>query len=128
MAIRSNSRQARENIKKYILENANYYDYGISEGADFPEVAKMILGQFEITYCHPYNLQRCHNNKYNLFHDWASGLPSALDTCYFYNRSAVADLGMILEETEQEQAKYSEEQAEKQLSFLIYRELVKGVK
>ena len=54
------------------------------------------------------------------FTDWCSGLPSILDTCYYYNRSAVDDLGEILEETEQERSKYTEEQAEKQLTILIY--------
>ena len=38
----------------------------------------------------------------------AAGLPSVLDTCYFYNRSAVDDLGAILEETESEKAKRGE--------------------
>lgn len=43
--------------------------------------------------------------------------------CYYYNRSAVDDLGEILEETDEEKAKYSEQQAEELLSRLIYREM-----
>ena len=58
--------------------------------------------------------------------DWCSGLPGVLDTCYYYNRSAVDDLGAILEETDEERARYTEEQAEKMLTTLIYRELKKG--
>lgn len=49
-----------------------------------------------------------------------------LDTCYYYNRSAVDDLGAILEETDSEKARYSEQQAETRLTYLIYRELVRG--
>ena len=60
------------------------------------------------------------------FTDWAQGLPSVLDCCYYYNRSAVDDLGAILEETDAEKARYSEQQAENLLSYLIYRELVKA--
>lgn len=60
------------------------------------------------------------------FEEWAAGLPSILDTCYYYNRSAVDDLGAILEETDSEKARYSEQQAETRLTYLIYRELVRG--
>lgn len=60
------------------------------------------------------------------FEEWAAGLPSILDTCYYYNRSAVDDLGAILEETDSEKARYTEQQAETRLTYLIYRELVRG--
>ena len=55
-------------------------------------------------------------------------MPSILDTCYYYNRSAVYDLGAILEETAEEKARYNEAQAETLLTSLIYRELVRGCK
>lgn len=61
-----------------------------------------------------------------VFIDWCQGLPSILDTCYYYNRSAVADLGDILQQSERERAQYTEEQAERLLTHLIYQELVKG--
>lgn len=61
-----------------------------------------------------------------VFVDWCQGLPSVLDTCYYYNRSAVADLGDILEQSERERAQYTEAQAEWLLTHLIYQELVKG--
>ena len=60
-----------------------------------------------------------------VFIDWCQGLPSVLDTCYFYNRSAVADLGAILQQSERERARYTESQAEQLLTHLIYQELVK---
>lgn len=40
--------------------------------------------------------------------------------------SAVVDLGNILEQSERERAQYTEEQAERLLTHLIYQELVKG--
>ena len=61
-----------------------------------------------------------------LFTDWTSGLPSVIDCLYYYNRSAVDDLAAILEETDSEKAQYSEQQAESLLTYLLYRELVKG--
>ena len=67
-------------------------------------------------------------NEQERFTDWAQGLPSILDTCYYYNRSAVDDLGAILEETAEEKARYSEQNAEQLLTALIYRELVRGCK
>lgn len=63
-----------------------------------------------------------------VFIDWCQGLPSILDTCYFYNRSAVADLGAILQQSERERARYTESQAEQLLTHLIYQELVKGAR
>jgi hypothetical protein len=66
------------------------------------------------------------NNECAAFTDWCAGLPSVLDTCYYYNRSAVADLAAILEETPAEAERFTETQAEELLTALIYRELKRG--
>ena len=50
------------------------------------------------------------------FYEWDSGLPCVLDCGYFYNRSAVADLGDILEETEEEKKRFDEMHAEDMLT------------
>ena len=56
----------------------------------------------------------------DVFAEWAADLPSVLDTCYFYNRSAVDDLAEILEESDNEKAIYNDERkAEKLLTNLI---------
>jgi len=56
-------------------------------------------------------------------------LSSIIDTCYYYNRSAVDDIAEILQQTEAEKAKYTDERkAEKFLSALIYREITKAVR
>jgi hypothetical protein len=65
--------------------------------------------------------------EYNAFIDWCAGLPSVIDTCYYYNRSAVHDVGEILEQTQNERARYTESDAEKLLTYLIYREIKKEV-
>ena len=144
--LRSNSKQARENIRAYIVshfDGTNYepeFDYieqarkdnaqGIRNVDIFSMVAHAIAATFydeKCRYDSRFNAGRL--SRYDLFEDWCAGLPSILDTCYYYNRSAVDDLGNILEESDTEKAKYTEQQAEKRLTQLIYREIysVKGV-
>ncbi|MBP5412257.1 MAG: hypothetical protein J6Y47_03255, partial [Bacteroidales bacterium] len=65
-------------------------------------------------------------NHQECFIAWLSGLPSIFDSCYYYNRSAKDDIGAILEETENEKNRYTEEQAADLLSRVIYREIVKA--
>ena len=62
-----------------------------------------------------------------LFADWASGLPGILDTCYYYNRSALKDVQNILEQSDAEAARFTESQAEELLTSLIFREIKKVV-
>lgn len=127
--LKTNSKKAVENIRRYIMENYDPcgYDNAPENTESFQTVAAFILATFEAekpytnAYCYKYRISR-----QDLFAAWASGLPSIIDTCYYYNRSAVNDLGGILEETEAEKEKYTEEEAERMLSYLIYRELTKA--
>lgn len=122
--LRSNTKKAKENIRKYIISNYNPSNYDFDEASDFPTIAKQIVFCF-FNEAIKYNKR---NESYQQsFIDWCSGLPSILDTCYFYNRSAVEDLGAILEETEEEKSKYTEEDAEQMLTKLIWRELYNAV-
>ena len=119
--LKTNSKKAKENIRKYILDNYTPDNYGeeAESKKEFKEVAQFIFDTSRNELNHLVN--RVSFKK--LFTEWAQGLPSLLDTCYYYNRSAVDDLGRILEESEQEKAKYSEEQAEAMLTYLIAREI-----
>lgn len=124
--LRSNSKKARENVQDYIVSNFDATGYGVEVNIkDFSEVATFILDTFH-TEKVKYDKRKM--SKFELFEEWASGLPSVLDTCYYYNRSAVSDLGDLLEETEEEKERYNEEQAEKRLTYLIYNELVRNYK
>lgn len=120
--LRTNSKKAAENIRSYILEHFSPEGYTEKEFDGFPEVAAFILE----TMRHEKQYSAQGIGEPALFEDWAQGLPSLLDTCYYYNRSAVADLGDILEEAESKRKGYTEERAEHILTCLIYRELVKG--
>ena len=123
--LKSNSKKARENVRAYIVENFDGTDYDGGEGVncdDFGAVARFILDVFESEKFYQTG------NRQEIFADWCAGLPSVLDTCYYYNRSAVDDLGAILEESESEKSKYTEQKAEKVLTYLIFSELEKGAR
>lgn len=120
--IRSNSKKAIENIRKYIIDNFESYDRDINF-EDFKEVRDYIKEVFDIELG---NFRVKQIGLYNAFKEWCQGLPSVLDTCYYYNRSAIKDLGDILEESEEERNKYSEEDAEERLTQLIFREVFRG--
>lgn len=119
--LKTTTNKARLNIRAYIMDHCeaeNYIGYTIDkEPETWEEVAAFIRQTFRAEK----RYQK--ENQQELFVDWCQGLPSALDTCYYYNRSAVDDLAVILEETEEEKAKYTESQAEEMLTHLIYREL-----
>lgn len=126
--LKTNSKKARENIRAYIVANfgAEGYENRPSESATFPEIARFILEQFRAEKYHFAQDFRYYGyNEARAFADWCAGLPSVIDTCYYYNRSAVADFGAILEETESEKNRYMETDAENLLTALIYRELTR---
>ena len=127
--LKTNSKKAIENIKNYIINNFDFTNYegyvDDKKPETFKTIAKFIYKCFieEKRYNDGYK----HYTEQQVFFDWCSGLPSVIDTCYFYNRSAIDDLAVILEETEAEKAKYKESDAEKLLTNLIYREIKKAI-
>ena len=122
--LRSNTKKAKENIRNYIINHFDNDGYDLPTVTDFNSIAKQIVKTF---YDEVGNHKRYNESWQESFIDWCSGLPSILDTCYFYNRSAVDDLGAILEETEEEKSKYTEADAEQMLTKLIFRELYNAV-
>lgn len=124
--LKTNEKKAITNIKFYILEHFDPCGYDFTgEESSFKDVAQFIYKCF---YDEKVKYEKRRMTEQALFFEWCSGLPSILDTCYYYNRSAVDDLGEILEETEAEKARFTEQQAEERLTHLIYREIKKAVK
>ena len=119
--LKTNSKKARENVREYIVNhfNPDSYDFR-GDSSDWETVARYIMAQFDR------EKRGERGTRAELFEDWCEGLPSVLDTCYYYNRSSVDDLGAILEETDAEKARYTEQQAEELLTRLIYDELCKA--
>lgn len=125
--LKTNSKKARENVRDYIVKNTCGESYGVPADAlkTFDGCARFIIETYREEYKHDPAFTRfgfC----FGSFREWCAGLPSALDTCYFYNRSAVVDAAAILEETPAESEKYSESDAENLLTVLIFRELEKA--
>ena len=127
--LRTNSKKALENIRAYILKHFNGENYDFSgDENDFHAVAVFIYNCFineKYKGAEAYYSRRGYRMQ-DIFEEWAAGLPSVLDTCYYYNRSAVDDLAEILEETESEKEKYNDERkAEKLLTALIWLQISK---
>lgn len=123
--LKTNSKKARENIRAYIMDNENTAEYADATCSTFEEVAAAIYADFDRVTNTPINRRTSLQDR---FAEYAAGLPSIIDTCYYYNRSALDDLANILEETDAEKAKYTEEQAEKMLSYLIFREIERSAR
>lgn len=119
--LRSNSKAVVAKIHQYIFDEIDPDYFGLSEAPDFQTACKLIL-----TACEDEKKYSRSRSGFETFKDWAQGLPTALNTCYYYNVSAVDLLADWLEETEAEKAKYSESEAEEMITRLIYRELIKG--
>ena len=129
--LKTNSKKAAENIRKYIMEDFEY----LQERAEYrgmeldennvDQVLAFAWSIFKEEKSGEINRYRF-INEYQVFKDWASGLALGNLFCYYYNRSAVDDLGDILEESAAEKAKYKEGDAEELLTRLIYREMTRA--
>lgn len=127
--LKSNSKKARENVKNYILDNFTPENYTETPPTETRDIMQFIYNCFISEKFSIENEKRYYKyNEYNAFVDWCAGLPSIIDTCYYYNRSAVDDLGAILEETQTEKSKYTESGSEKMLTYLIYNVIKKEIK
>ena len=124
--LKSNSKKAKENIRAYIMSNMDTTNFDFDEPTSFEEAAHLIMEVFrdEVPDEGSFTLM----SEQEKFVYWCSGLPAILNSCYYYNRSAMDDLGAILEESESEKNQYTEHQAANFLTKIIYRELKKGEK
>lgn len=139
--LRTNSKKARENLRKFIVENTDYEGYGYDD--DF-EKSRNLASNFKGNdWFSPYKFfliktfyeekeQRDKRNmrRFELFREWAQGLAGCglFDYyCYREKYNPVDLLGDILEETEEERKRFSEDEAAEKLTQLIFNELYKGV-
>lgn len=128
MGLRTNSLRAMINLQNYIRNYSE--DYLIDNYEMNPAEIETKTGLYTAIY----NIFRDEVGKWSrkpeqaAFTDWAQGLAMGGLFCYYYNREAVEDLGEILEESAAERAKFEEEEAEKMLTWLIYREISKAAR
>ena len=126
--LRTTTKKAKENLRRYIMERFDPSNYTNTPPEEWHEIAAFILETFaDEKCCVTKYYKRYTRSDERIFVDWCQGLPSVLDTCYYYNRSAVDDLAVILEETETEKMQYTERDAERLLTHLIFNELMRGV-
>ena len=120
--LKTNSKLVKERIRQLIVETANLEGYDIdTTDWNWMQIADKVR---EIAldeksgdwYCRNMSLQE-------RFTDWISGLPSVFDCDWHYGASAITILGDILDETEAERNKYTEDDAERMLDYLIWREM-----
>lgn len=124
--LRTNSKKARANVLQYLRDNSEY----IRECAEYDnitiesdaDICKYIWNDFIRVKKHEFRRSRVSYQDH--FSDYASGLPLGVFD-YHYHCEAVNILGDILEETEEERAKYTESDAERVLDYLIFREVQK---
>lgn len=119
--LRSTNKAVINKIRQYIINGVDHEYFELETDPDFNTACKLILQacQNEKRYCR-------YNNDFEMFKDWAQGLPTAFNTSYYYNVSAVDLLADWLEETDKEKEKFEESAAEEKITWLIYRELRKG--
>ena len=120
--LKSNTKIARQRIRKYITDGfTSLDDY---EPTTEREVAQYILDEFCAEYInHNKNWQRQYGSYQNAFECWCAGLPTVLDTTFFYNVSAIDLVGDLLDETEEERNRFPETTAAVFMARLIWREL-----
>lgn len=129
--MKTTSKQVINNLKKYLVEGAVNCDY--IEGDTFEQVAPQIAKAFNSeqlgTNIHGQSILDCYykGNLFEAFEDWVQGLPSAINGEDIYLHTCVNTLGDILEESEQERAKFTEDQAEKKMVWLLFRTLKKHI-
>lgn len=136
--LRTNSKKARINTDDYIMtiaegieENSKYYLCFDYDTKNIDDVCKCIWYQYFIPEYVQYNKQfeAGRISLFELFEDWARGLPceGLFDYYNYYNPDPVEIVGDILEETPEERAKFSQDQAADRLTMMIYNRIIKRV-
>ena len=128
--LKTNSKEVKNRIKKWILDNSD----GIKEAVEYDKEKGNLPDTFNASdinnvcwYIYKdfkrvkgYEFGRCAVTWLDLFADYAAGLPFGNMFIYYYNVSAVELVGNILDETETERSKFTESEAEFQMTRMIY--------
>lgn len=133
--LRTNSKEVMNRIKKIIMDSyeaaEEYYTFdGGAMKTEYNDICKDIMNMFyieKLQFDNRYKAGRI--SRADLFMDWMQGLPSAFPVSNdIFLGSAVDFLGDLLDETEKEKEKFTDEQAEKRAVYLLHRELEKHAK
>ena len=132
--LKANSKKAKDNIWSYLESFITYIndeviawraDKNYLQPGDRHELAKIIYETYESEKKNNDNLYQAGRiTDAALFQEWAAGLAMHGIFDFWYHPTAKKILGDILEETEAERARFTEGDAEKMLTSLIYREVI----
>lgn len=120
-------------IKKVIMDSyesaEEYYTFdGGTMKTEYNDICKDIMNMFyieKLQFDNRYKAGRI--SKADLFMDWMHGLPSAFPVSNdIFLNSAVDFLGDLLDETETEKEKFTDEQAEKKRLYIFCTENLKN--
>lgn len=122
--LKTNNKKVKEKIKDYIIKLYDDEDAidSIQKATNFDEIKENIkkvwydeVGQYDLARKIPV---------FESFSSWCYGLPSFLKTGdYLLGGRGRKKLGDILEETEEERSRFSELEAEKKITYLIFKEI-----
>lgn len=121
--LKTNSKKVKEKIKDYIIKLYDDEDAidSIQKATNFDEMKENIkkvwydeVGQYDLKRRIPI---------FESFEHWCYGLPSLLETGDYVLGDGIKVLGDILEETEEERSRFSELEAEKKITYLIFKEI-----
>ena len=130
MALKTNSKAVSEKIRKWLLDGGFGVDYFEDCNPDkkvpetVEEMAVSILAECDRVTSGDYFTRNY--SAFGRFEHWAQGLPGILNTETWYLGNAVDFVGDLLEETEEEKARFSEMEAEKMATRLVYNVIVKA--
>ena len=121
--LKTNSKAARQNIRQYIMNHSEYLTE-VYEATTEKQIIASIAQAYKDEYLTAHTpMTQKH------FTEWASGLTCGdlFDFFDFGTVSAVDTLGEILQESEEERNRYTEQQAAECFAYLIYREVLKAI-
>lgn len=119
--LKTNSKKVCEAVRTYVLKNTNGWD---EDPKTFEEAAAIIKKAWD-EYKYP-SMSGERKTLQEHFHEFACGLPNNVFD-YIATGDTVKLVGDMLEQTETERSKYSDSEACRLLSFLIFREVDKAV-
>ena len=125
MALRSNSKIVRERVRSWVMETAT--DYDEKPFKTFRDAAEHIDTEFIGQW---YSESRSRANRQEAFTDWTQGGPcgGVFDFWIYYQTDHIELVGNILEDTEQERARFTYDEAARFMVYLIYSEVQKAVR
>lgn len=130
--LKTNCKAVNEKIKKMIIDSYDkeYFSFdGRTPSTDYNGICKDIIEALHNEKGLDCQYRAGRISEQTLFTDWLQGLPTATSLGDdIFLRDAAALVADLLEQTDAEKAKYTEQESEKLAAYLFYREIKKHAK